>query len=107
IVRAEAAKWPAWTDSPPVIPDAYFDRLAAEWAAADAVVVNSDWSADALVRQGVPREKIHVVPLAYDPPPIPPTLTLPRKGGGDKRGSGRGPLVVLWLGNVILRKGIQ
>ena len=98
IVRAEAAKWPDWAGVPPEIPDAYFDRLAAEWEAADAVVVNSAWSADALVRQGVPREKLHVVPLAYDPPPAPPARP-PRPAGE--------PLVALWLGTVVLRKGIQ
>jgi glycosyltransferase involved in cell wall biosynthesis len=98
IVRAEAARWPDWAVEPPEIPGAYFDRLAAEWSAADAVVVNSAWSADALVRQGVPREKLHIVPLAYDPPPAPPARP-PRPAGE--------PLVVLWLGTVVLRKGIQ
>jgi glycosyltransferase involved in cell wall biosynthesis len=98
IVRAEAEKWPGWTDEQPAaIPDAYFDRLAAEWEAADAVVVNSPWSAEALAKQGLPSEKIHIVPLAYDAPTLSPPQ--PRPPGG--------PVVVLWLGNVILRKGIQ
>jgi len=97
IVRAEAAKWPGWEAAPLTIPDVYFDRLAAEWDAATGVVVNSEWSAEALVRQGVPRDKLHVVPLAYE---LPSLATAPRKAT-------RQPLVVLWLGNVILRKGIQ
>lgn len=97
IVRAEAGKWPGWECSPANIPDAYFDHLAAEWDAASGVVVNSEWSATALVQQGVPRDKLHMVPLAYEPPSVaqkPPTAA-------DR------PLVVLWLGSVILRKGIQ
>jgi glycosyltransferase involved in cell wall biosynthesis len=97
LVRAEAAKWPGWEIDPLTIPDAYFDRLASEWDAATGVVVNSQWSADALVRQGVPREKLHVVPLAYEPPRV----------GATPRTAATRPLVVLWLGNAILRKGIQ
>lgn len=96
LVRDEAAKWPGWEPAP-VIPDAYFDRLAAEWEAADGVVVNSAWSADALARQGVPREKLAVVPLAYEPP----AAAAPRRDYAGR------PLVALWLGNVVLRKGIQ
>jgi glycosyltransferase involved in cell wall biosynthesis len=109
IVRAEAAKWPGWADAPPAIPDAYFDRLAAEWEAADAVVVNSAWSADALVTQGVPRKKVHVVPLAYDPPGRAESASDLSNADSVRSPSrlGGGPLVVLWLGNVILRKGIQ
>jgi glycosyltransferase involved in cell wall biosynthesis len=104
IVREEAAKWPGWTgesadDTAAEIPDAYFDRLAAEWDAADAVVVNSTWSARALAAQGVPAAKIHVVPLAFEPAAdaAPPPSRDPARAG---------PIVVLWLGNVILRKGI-
>jgi glycosyltransferase involved in cell wall biosynthesis len=97
LVRAEAAKWPGWEETPAPVPDAYMDRLAAEWGAATGVVVNSEWSADALASQGVPRSKLHVVPLAYEPPHV----TVPTRDT-----TGR-PLVVLWLGSVILRKGIQ
>jgi glycosyltransferase involved in cell wall biosynthesis len=97
LVREEAAKWPGWELVPLNPPDAYFDRLSAEWEAASGVVVNSQWSADALVRQGVPREKLYIVPLAYEPHRV---AAVPRT-------STRRPLVVLWLGSVILRKGIQ
>jgi glycosyltransferase involved in cell wall biosynthesis len=98
-VREEAAKWPGWEASPVIVPDAYFDRLRAEWDAAAGVVVNSDWTARSLVRQGVPREKLHIVPLAFEPP-----ATVPHQI--DRSSSGR-PLTVLWLGNVVLQKGIQ
>ena len=97
IVRAEADRWPGWSRHPLVpAPDAYWDRLAAEWAAASVVLVNSEWSRSALVAQGVPAGKIAVLPPPYEPrsaallPPRPPD----------------GKLVVLWLGTVNLRKGI-
>jgi glycosyltransferase involved in cell wall biosynthesis len=98
LVREEAAKWPGWEPEPPAVPDAYFDRLVAEWEAAAGVVVNSEWTAAALVRQGVSRDKIYVVPLAYDAP-VPDSPTRIRPPGH--------PLLVLWLGNVVLQKGIQ
>ena len=99
MVREEAAKWPGWETTPVLVPDAYFDRLAAEWEAAAGVVVNSEWTAGALVRQGVPREKLHVVPLAFEPPAVDASERSQKPAGG--------PLVVLWLGNVVLQKGIQ
>ncbi len=97
IVLAEAERWPGWEGSPGRMSQSYWDRVKAEWAAANLVLVNSNWSREALVRQGVPDEKIIVVPLALDVAhdhvltPVNP----------------EGPLKVLWLGSVILRKGIQ
>src|SRR5262249_48962533 len=90
----EAERWPDWAKNPGRMPQSYWDRLAAEWEAANLVLVNSQWSADALVKQGVPAEKIIIVPLAIDfeaSRPVTPN----------------GTLKVLWLGSVILRKGIQ
>jgi glycosyltransferase involved in cell wall biosynthesis len=97
IVRLEAEKWPGWQAVPGRVPDIYFDRLAAEWKLASRVVVNSDWCRRALVRQGVPDHKLVVIPLAYEAPEDP---ALPRP-------EPTGLLTVLWLGLVILRKGIQ
>jgi len=98
IVAREAAKWPDWEKSPGRIPQAYWDHMQAEWAAADLLVVNSDWSKQALIHQGVPPEKLQVVPLTYQPE---------ASGDAPHPRAGKGPLTVLWLGNVILRKGIQ
>lgn len=97
MIIEEAERWPAWSKVPGRMPQCYWDRLAAEWKIADLVLVNSEWSRAALVQQGVPDKKIIVVPLAIDfaqdhaLEPINPV----------------GPLKVLWLGTVILRKGIQ
>jgi glycosyltransferase involved in cell wall biosynthesis len=96
MVFEEARKWPGWQDAPGRIPDEYFERLRAEWAAADLVLVNSEWSKRALVQQGVPAEKQFVVPVAYEPPTI---------FSYSVRQS-RTQLTVLWLGSVNLRKGI-
>ena len=90
----EAERWPGWGKIPGRMPQSYWDRIAAEWSAADLVLVNSQWSADALVKQGVPTNKIIVVPLAID-------------FHGNRPTTAQGPLKVLWLGSVILRKGIQ
>lgn len=90
----EAERWSGWAKNPGRMPQSYWDRLAAEWDAADLVLVNSQWSADALVGQGVPADKIIIVPLAID-------------FQGSRPVSAQGSLKVLWLGSVILRKGIQ
>jgi len=96
LVKEERQRWPGWEEDEAEIPSAYWDRLQAEWDRADRVVVNSEWSRVALVQQGVPAEKLVVLPLAFEPPAVP---EVPRDY--------RGRLNVLWLGTLILRKGIQ
>ncbi len=96
IVLAECQKWPGWQPTPVRIPDAYHARLGSEWATADGVLVNSQWTKHALVQQGVAADKIAVVPIAYGSP----VAASPRPLRKDS------PLHVLWLGQVILRKGI-
>ena len=97
LVRAESEKWPGWELAEGQIPDFYYARLQAEWDAASAVLVNSPWSRDALVEQGVPARKIAVVPLAYEAPALPEE---------PQTRDDKAPLQVLWLGSVMLRKGI-
>jgi glycosyltransferase involved in cell wall biosynthesis len=97
LVQKEAQRWTGWEASPGEIPQQYWARLSAEWRAADFVVVNSEWSRDALVSQGVTTEKVIVVPLAYEPPSVTQRVA-PRQTDA---------LKVLWLGTVCLRKGIQ
>ncbi len=97
LVFQESQRWAGWQQLPGRIPDAYFDRLSQEWQLADMVLVNSRWSREALIAQGVPAGKIIVVALAYEPPCAAPRPDTPAAG----------PLRVLWLGQVNLRKGIQ
>jgi glycosyltransferase involved in cell wall biosynthesis len=53
------------TDPDPPPPEAYWDAWRDETALADTIVVNSGWSADALVAAGVETRKLRVVPLAF------------------------------------------
>lgn len=87
-----------WTRAPA----AYWSEWRRECALADRIVVNSSWSRDALVKEGVPADKVRIVPLAYERPP--------ESVGYGRRypasfGSAR-PLRVLFLGQVNLRKGV-
>ena len=97
LVLAEAQRWPGWERIAGRLPEIYWQRLRREWDLADAILVNSEWSRDALVKQGVAREKIMVVPLAIDVRAESPPATIPSAGS----------LKVIWLGSVILRKGVQ
>jgi glycosyltransferase involved in cell wall biosynthesis len=121
------------------VPEAYFARREREWSLADRVVVNSEFSRQALLQQGVPPEKLVVIPLCYEANNETTGLrdygtTGPEDGkagsrkqkveiGNRKSGvsgqksvvsgqwssglRGASPLRVLFLGQVILRKGIQ
>jgi|APCry1669192010_1035390.scaffolds.fasta_scaffold01796_4 glycosyltransferase involved in cell wall biosynthesis len=103
LIREESKLWPGFARRAIDVPEAYFMRREAEWAVADLVMVNSDWSKQALIRQGVRDEKIVVVPLAYE-------AEMARvKGLNMKKEvfTQKQPLRVLFLGQVILRKGIQ
>lgn len=100
IVQEEEKRWPGWAKRPLLVPEEYSSWRKNEWALADAVMVNSQWTLDALVKLGVPSEKIHIVPLAYE-----------ISGSEGDLPSGRGnpdsdAMRVLFLGQAILRKGI-
>jgi glycosyltransferase involved in cell wall biosynthesis len=97
MILEEMERWPGWAKVRGRITEEYWKRIEAEWKAADAVLVNSEWSKQALVQQGVPAEKIITVPLALD---------LPRKEAPQPINP-VGTLKALWLGSVVIRKGIQ
>ena len=98
IVREEALRWPDWAKQAVDVPEEYFVWRKTEWALADVVMANSRWTRDALIQQGVPREKIAVVPLAFESPVE--TGFKPRAKPDNE------PLKVLFLGQVNIRKGI-
>ena len=87
-----------WQPAPPV----YWENWRKECALADRILVNSSWSRDALMEEGVAAEKISVVPLAFEAGPevesferrYPAAFTTER------------PLRVLFLGQINLRKGV-
>lgn len=83
-------------------PSEYWNAWRNECALADQIVVNSSWSRDALLKDGVPPEKISVVPVAYEADPQ--TISFVRDYPGSF--TARRPLRVLFLGQINLRKGV-
>lgn len=70
---------------------------------ADRVLVNSAFSRDALIKQGVNPQKLVVVPLCFEPK----KEVLTASAGEKLTHTAGQPLRVLFLGQVILRKGIH
>lgn len=110
MVRAEQQAWPGWQSYDLDVPDEFYERHKDEWEIADKVVVNSQFSRDALVNQGLSAEKAVVIPLSYEPP----EMSEQEKNSMMVFWSGlsagftqKKPLRVLFLGQVMLRKGIQ
>ncbi len=81
-------------------PKEYWDGWRTECELADQIVVNSSWSRDALLREGVPAEKIRVVPVAFETGPRSFQRHYPRAFSSER------PLRVLFLGQISLRKGV-
>jgi glycosyltransferase involved in cell wall biosynthesis len=110
LVREEEKRWSNWTEHSTAVPEEYFQRREQEWALADRVVVNSEFSRQALMKQGVSPEKIVVIPLCYE---AEETNRKSEIGNRESEPStlnsqlSTKPLRVLFLGQVILRKGIQ
>lgn len=99
LVAEEMARHPELAGLPAAFPKNHFDRARREWSLADMIVVNSDWTREAIISEGASPEKIEVIPLCYE-----------KKAGDQKpktenRKPGQ-PLRVLFLGQVIVRKGI-
>ena len=89
---------PQWEPAPSY----YWENWQKECELADHIVVNSQWSQQLLQQAGIDTEKSAIVPLVYTPPEEAKTFvrTYP-DSFSQKR-----PLRVLFLGQVILRKGI-
>lgn len=107
MVQQEEKEWPHFVTEPLIVPDVFYDRHHAEWEAADNIIVNSSFSEAALIQQGVDPLKISVVPLAYENQDhrncqdFASTIEFPQSLDFKR------PLNVLFLGQVMLRKGIQ
>jgi glycosyltransferase involved in cell wall biosynthesis len=83
-------------------PGTYWSEWRHECTLADRIVVNSSWSRDALVGEGIPADKIKVVPLAYERPQGGSSFSRRYPTSFDRAR----PFRVLFLGQVNLRKGI-
>jgi len=107
IVAAEVARVPALAGKWQPAPADYWTSWREECKLADRIVVNSEWSSEALIRAGVAPDKLSIIPLAYEAPEI----------GGQQsevkclrsypaRFTRERPLRVLFLGLINLRKGV-
>jgi len=89
----------SWTPAPP----AYWDAWKEELRLADHIIVNSNWSRQCLVESGlIAPERITVIPLAYRPPGEASEFVrrYPSRFTPER------PLRVLFLGQVMARKGV-
>lgn len=102
IVLAEQARYPHLAAAEQAAPTHYWQNWQAECSLADRIMVNSNWSSQALQQVGIPVEKIQIIPLAYQPPKPAKSFqrVYPAQFSVDR------PLRVLFLGQIILRKGI-
>ena len=84
-------------------PSAYWDNWRRECSLAHEIVVNSAWSRDALMSEGVAADKLRVIPVAYEASLKAKSF---RRSYPNAFTSER-PLRVLFLGQITLRKGVR
>ena len=101
VVAAEAKREPSLSPNWKRAPADYWKSWREECDVADRIIVNSQWSFDALVRMGIPKEKLSILPLAFENN-LPSVLPKPYP----KRFTATRPLRALFLGQINLRKGI-
>lgn len=102
IVQQEHLKHPDYQSHWQPAPPQYWTDWQEECDLADRILVNSDWSCQALQQTGVEQSKIDLIPLAYQPPVASQNFS---KTYPDLFTRQR-PLRVLFLGQIILRKGV-
>ena len=66
LVAEEMARHPELAGAPAEFPAAYYERNRREWELADIIIVNSEWSREALIAEGANPAKIEILPLAYE-----------------------------------------
>jgi glycosyltransferase involved in cell wall biosynthesis len=102
IVAKEYEQYPQYRADWQPAPPEYWQIWREECTLADAIVVNSNWSRQLLEKTGVEPKKVHIIPLVYTPPDAASNFVriYPELFSQER------PLRVLFLGQVILRKGI-
>jgi glycosyltransferase involved in cell wall biosynthesis len=121
IVAEEMKQHPEIAGLPLEFPAANFARNRHEWELADIIIVNSEWSREAIIAEGADPAKIEILPLAYEAsvekqPGKVTGQNLHRSRKAESREPqpstsnsqlSSAPLRVLWLGQVNVRKGIH
>jgi glycosyltransferase involved in cell wall biosynthesis len=105
IVAEEVARVPELAAGWQPAPADYWDLWREECKLADRIVVNSEWSQEGLIREGIRTEKLSVIPLAYEEHGFGRIAELLQRNYPDRFTAER-PLRVLFLGLINLRKGI-
>ena len=107
IVAEEAARVGELAAGWQPAPTEYWALWREECKLADRIVVNSEWSREALVRRGIPRDKISVIPVAYEAREVTgQTSEIRRARSYPARFTQERPLRILFLGLINLRKGV-
>jgi glycosyltransferase involved in cell wall biosynthesis len=100
LVAEEMRQHPEIAGPAPGFPAAYYERVRREWEVADVILVNSEWSREAIISEGASPNKIEVLSLAYE---------ADAQDGHEAsltRNASNKLLRVLWLGQINVRKGI-
>lgn len=100
IVEGLREAYPQWASGEPCSPpQEYWDDWREECDLADHVIANSEWSKRLLVQGGIQEDKISVIPLPFESS----VSSQPH----EKRANTGAPLKLLFLGQVLLRKGVH
>ncbi|BAY07255.1 glycosyltransferase family 4 protein [Calothrix sp. NIES-2098] len=102
LVLEEHTKYPNYASKSIQAPLSYWNNWQEECSLADRIVVNSQWSSRLLQEAGISGHKIEIIPLIYTPSDAAKhwVRTYPQSFSQER------PLRVLFLGQVILRKGM-
>jgi glycosyltransferase involved in cell wall biosynthesis len=102
IVQREHSKNDNYKSDWKAAPTDYWRKWREECSLADRIIVNSSWSSKALQATGIEAHKICVIPLAYEPHKEASSFVrmYPLAFSRSR------PLRVLFLGQVIVRKGV-
>jgi glycosyltransferase involved in cell wall biosynthesis len=106
IVAQEAARVPELAAGWQRAPAEYWDRWREEYKLADRIVVNSEWSREGLIREGIRSEKLSVIPLAYEANDLGRVAEPRLQRTYPDRFTFERPMRVLFLGLINLRKGV-
>lgn len=98
IVEQERRRYASIETSWQPAPKSYWESWKEETKLADRIVVNSPWSKECLLKEGVEESKMEIIPLVYETSRDKKPEARRERWQGD-------PLRVLFLGQINLRKG--